>query len=423
MPVVRRLFELVGGRGLPMYAAGRRLEAEGRPAPKGGPWRVSVIKTILERDTYRPHTVAELRDAGVSGDVLARLDPGATHGLHFSGKRRVTGPARGPRVYRKVTRGEWIPVPVPDAGVPIAWVEAARESVRDNPRPAFGGGGRDHELADGILVCASCGHRMTTSSSKTGGVTRWYYSCPEGRGGDRRGACAHRRMHNAGALEDEVVALVDGELLTDRGRLASHLEAAVERERAAGLGSGGRGLGAGREVWEKAAADAAQEMDALVRLYTTGRLRGGEAEYDRRAAEIDARRDAAEGELARISAAGSRVAEMEAARRAVLGMWGTGLSLGVFWMPPRLRHQVYGLLGLRVAVDAAGVLTLEGSFDADLMRLTPEVEAWVARLREIDEKVRRERVADQAEALDRLEAELAGLRRRMAVRPAGATSA
>ena len=54
--------------------------------------------------------------------------------------------------------------------------------------------------------------------------------------------------------------------------------------------------------------------------------------------------------------------------------------------------------------------------------LIPEVEAWVAGLREIDEKLRTERAADEAEALGRLEAELAALRRRLNVRTIQATS-
>ena len=45
-----------------------------------------------------------------------------------------------------------------------------------------------------------------------------------------------------------------------------------------------------------------------------------------------------------------------------------------------LKRQVYCLLGLRVTLGADGAL--EGTFDADLMRLIPEVEAWVAGLRE-----------------------------------------
>ena len=60
---------------------------------------------------------------------------------------------------------------------------------------------------------------------------------------------------------------------------------------------------------------------------------------------------------------------------------------GVHWFPLRLRRQVYGLLGLRVEVFADRTLTIEGQFDADLMHLTPEVEAWVEELRKIDERL------------------------------------
>ena len=146
------------------------------------------------------------------------------------------------------------------------------------------------------------------------------------------------------------------------------------------------------------------------------------SEYDRRAAEIDARRNAADGEIPRLSGASSRVEEMEAARRAVLEMWGTDLSLGVYWMPPRLKRRVYGLIGLGVTLDAENTLTLEGRFDADLMRLTPEIEAWVAGLREVDERLHDEGASDKEEALDALEAELAALRSRMALRIGEATS-
>ena len=412
IPVVQRLFKLVGDRRMPMYAAGRKLESEGHMAPKGGPWRVSVIRNILRRDCYRPHTLDELRDLGVAGDVLSTLDPEDVYGVHYFGKRRVQGPARGSRTYRRVPREQWIPVPVPNAGIPPALFEAAQESIGHNPRPAFGGGGRDHELAGGVLSCGECGRAMTTYNSGSRDRKFWYYGCPAARtrgAGSLRERCTHRRMHRAEVLEREIVVLVDGELLTDPERLAAHLDAAIERERAT-LGNPSATI----EVWHNALAEADREMDALVRLYTTGRLRGGDSEYDRRAAEVDARRNAAEGEIARLSGASSRVEEMEAARRAVLEMWGTGLSLGVHGMPSRLRRQVYGLIGLGVTLDAENTLTLEGRFDADLMRLTPEIEAWVAGLREIDERTR-------DASLDAIERELATLRSRMALRAGEAT--
>ena len=40
-------------------------------------------------------------------------------------------------------------------------------------------------------------------------------------------------MHRAEVLEREIVAHVDGELLTDPDRLAAHLYSAIQRERAA----------------------------------------------------------------------------------------------------------------------------------------------------------------------------------------------
>jgi hypothetical protein len=84
-------------------------------------------------------------------------------------------------------------------------------------------------------------------------------------------------------------------------------------------------------------------------------------------------------------------------------------------MPLRLRCQVYGLIGLGVTLDAENTLTLEGRFDADIMRLTPEIEAWAADLSEIDERTR-------GAPLDAIEAELAALRSRMALRAGEATS-
>jgi hypothetical protein len=81
---------------------------------------------------------------------------------------------------------------------------------------------------------------------------------------------------------------------------------------------------------------------------------------------------------------------MEKAKRAVLEMFGTGLMSGVAWFPPRLRREIYGLLGLRVEVHADRTLQISGEFDADLMRLalgSPEVEAYVAGLQEVEERL------------------------------------
>jgi hypothetical protein len=54
---------------------------------------------------------------------------------------------------------------------------------------------------------------------------------------------------------------------------------------------------------------------------------------------------------------------------------------------PAAPSEVYRLLGLRVEVFADQTIRVEGEFDANLMRLTPEVERWVEGLREMDARL------------------------------------
>lgn len=105
---------------------------------------------------------------------------------------------------------------------------------------------------------------------------------------------------------------------------------------------------------------------------------------------------------------------MEKAKRAVLEMFGTGLMSGVAWFPPRLRREIYGLLGLRVEVHVDRTLQISGEFDADLMRLalgSPEVEAYVAGLQEVEERLDAAPPEGTQDRIDRIERELAALRR------------
>ena len=218
----------------------------------------------------------------------------------------------------------------------------------------------------------------------------------------------HKTMHRVEALEAAVAALVDGELLTDRETLERHLDAAAERERAVGpeLTPGAAETLSGRlsEIANRRAAYQDQQAAGLMTL----------PELAEKLRALEEQSSAVEGELERARHAAERAAETERAKRAVLSMFGTGLMLGLHWFPPRLRRHVYGLMALRVAVYPGGDLELEGRFDVDLMKLTPEVEAWVAGLREIDERTR-------GASLDAIERELATLRSRMALRAGEAT--
>ena len=85
MPVVHPLFEMVGAYGLPMYSAGKELERQGFYAPKGGMWRVGVIRNILLNDVYKPHTIEELRALGIAEEVVATLDAAEEYGVSWFG--------------------------------------------------------------------------------------------------------------------------------------------------------------------------------------------------------------------------------------------------------------------------------------------------------------------------------------------------
>ncbi len=76
----------------------------------------------------------------VAPEVASGLDPSQRYGVWWYNRQRVertqvseAGP-KG-RTYRKrgrysvKDRSEWIPVPVPDAGIPLQVVEAARRTV------------------------------------------------------------------------------------------------------------------------------------------------------------------------------------------------------------------------------------------------------------------------------------------------------
>ena len=62
MPVVRRMFQMVGAEASSIYAVKKALEAEGILAPRGGrTWSKHTIRYILLQDCYRPHLRGDVR--------------------------------------------------------------------------------------------------------------------------------------------------------------------------------------------------------------------------------------------------------------------------------------------------------------------------------------------------------------------------
>src|ERR671910_1954931 len=119
-------------------------------------------------------------------------------------------------------REEWVPIPVPDCGIPPEWVLAARERVANNVR--WSPSTSPMVRLRGRIRCA-CGYAMT--NIKNDG--RRYYVCSQHR---RRGPCEHVRFHRLKETEERVEQFVLG-LIEDPEVLREKVEEQAERERRA----------------------------------------------------------------------------------------------------------------------------------------------------------------------------------------------
>jgi hypothetical protein len=77
---------------------------------------------------------------------------------------------------RQNPREQWVAIPVTDAGIPRAVVDAAREMIRDNRAPSKAGR-RFWQLPVGAVYCEGCGMRMTRYALTVRGRMYAYYKC------------------------------------------------------------------------------------------------------------------------------------------------------------------------------------------------------------------------------------------------------
>jgi len=407
MAVVRRVFSMVAD-GATLNAVCSTLQEEGVPTPGGGErWYPVSLSRMLRNDAFLPHTVGELRGRGVSESVLAALDPGAVYGAWVYGRDRVTltPDEENKRRFERNPESEWVVVPVPHAGVPKETVLAARAALEGGYRPRAKARHR-YELA-GMLYCEACGLRLTGWS--TGKGFR-YYTCQRRRKWGRE-ACPGGPSVSGPTAEREVLEWAEG-LLEDPEALARRMNGAIEKERASV---------ADPAATERALAGRAAELDAkrerLIDLAADGVL--GKADLAARLAATDEERRGVERELARVRGAADRVREMERQKRMLVEVFGTGLRLGLTWMPPSLRREIYEAVGLRVTVSADGAMRAEARVDEAALRYSREVERYAEALVEADRRIKEAGEADGADALERVERELARVRRELSCSPTG----
>ena len=95
-------------------------------------------------------------------------------------------------------------------------------------------------------------------------------------------------------------------------------------------------------------------------------------------------------------------------------------------MPPRLRREIYGALGLRLSVDRTGAMHAEARVNEAAIRFSREVEQYAQAIEEADrrlkERAREAPPGNRSEYLERTERELARVRRELAASPTATDS-
>ena len=244
MAVVERIFEMLGTEGATLYAVQHKLKRMGMPSPTGNVlWSYPTLRGMVLDDVYRSHTYQEIADL-VSPDVAGRLEPERTYGIWWFNRRRgemrkvaEVGPD-GQRVYRKRSsrwkpRSEWVAVPIPDAGIPREWVDAARRAIKDNKRPS-NARRRFWPLSGGVLRCPTCSCAMSPHTVSPGGKSNrfyYYYRCAKHMK-DSHDGCSNYRHYRAEELEEEVWTEIR-DLLRDPDRLRAGMDTAIEMHRSA----------------------------------------------------------------------------------------------------------------------------------------------------------------------------------------------
>jgi hypothetical protein len=226
---------MVGNEGTTLRAVKTVFQREGVPTPGGGRyWHAGTIREMICNDVYRAHGHDELKrlvEAGnLSPEVLTGLDPDRRYGVAWYNRTRWERTPDGEKAIHITPnrREEWVAVPVPDAGVPREWVDAAQAAIKDNVRPSRADE-RSWELK-GVLFCP-CGCRMVPYNSRRGGKRYHYYACSRYR---REGpsACEYHKNWPAATLERAVRQYVL-KLLRNPETLRRQVEQVLQEEIAA----------------------------------------------------------------------------------------------------------------------------------------------------------------------------------------------
>ena len=375
MPIVRRIFRLVGVEGKRMHHVKKLFDCEGIRPPKGGQyWSKPFIRSCILDDVYKPHTYYEVKQL-VSPEVATRLDQDKCYGIWWFNVRRITTrqvaeAGSDKRRYRKRTttvirpKEEWVAVPVPDAGIPREWVDAARAAIAQNCVPSFAGH-RFWELSSGIFHCGECGRRM---SAMTVNVTRGhhYYRCPT-RQHDGKDACPLSKNFRADEVEPLVWGFVS-DLLSSPERLQKGLETMLEHERNGFHGDPEREA----KVWLEQLADAERKRSSFQDMAAEGLITFDELRT--KLATLQETCETARRELATLEDRCNRLKDLEHDAATLLESYAGTVPEELGILDAEERNHVYKLLRLKVLAHHDGTLEVNGILGSSLC--VSERETW-----------------------------------------------
>ena len=362
MAVVRRIFQMAGVERTTIYAIRRHLEGAGLRTPSGkADWDSSFVRGVLINDLYKPHTFEEIQQI-VSPEVAGRLEPDKRYGVWWSGKRtferkRVAenGPDGRRYKYRYKVKErapeDRIGVPVPDSGIPREWVDAAREGLENNRRPA-NAGRREWELSGGILRCAECDRAMSARSYSKPARYYFYYCCSAG-GYNKPHICSARTHHQAEGLETRVWKEV-AEILKDPTRLRAGLDRMIEQEARGTHGD----PAAEAERWLEQLSEADRKRARYQEMAAEGLIEFSELRA--RLATLEEIRETAERELRALRHHTDRLAQLERDRDSLLETYAGLVPEAIDELRPDERHRVYRMISIKAHMGADGSLKLSG---------------------------------------------------------------
>jgi hypothetical protein len=361
-----------------LHSIKKTFEKEGVPTPGGQKlWLAPSMRRTILNDVYRPYdhdALEELVSRGhLSPQVLANLDATNNYGVWWYGVNRVELTPMGDhrRRWSKNPESERVAVPVPDAGIPRETVDAARDALKRSFRPRKES--KHFYEVRGMLRCTCCGLLMTGYSTGSG---YRYYQCQSRKkhGKDDYPNGATRRADN---IERDVMCYVQV-LISDREKLRAQIDEAIAREMA-GLRDPDADCAALEQQVEKVfklrSAYQDQQAAGLMTL----------EELSQKLRQLEDQRVAAEDNLAELRRGQSKIEHLRAKKRALLEAYGNGMLLGIDLFTPSMRRAIYEMLQLNIFVSSTG-MRVQSVVDANVVRMTREVEDYAARYLEVQVK-------------------------------------